>query len=124
MLLNFIFQGYSSFTQNLITAAVPQTAQQSQQLPMSGSSSTPNPPIKTEDLSTLIAGFTKSIIDVIHSTQPQSQPQFQDRKMECNYCREEHFICDCPHVNTDIKAGKCRRNQEGKVVLSTGSYVP
>ena len=44
--------------------------------------------------------------------------------MECNYCREEHLICDCPHVNTDIQAGKCRRNHEGKVVLSTGSFVP
>ena len=48
----------------------------------------------------------------------------QDGKTECNYCREEHFICDCPHVNTYIKAGKCRRNQEEKVVSSTGSYVP
>ena len=45
-------------------------------------------------------------------------------KTECNYCGEEHFIHDCPHVNTDIKAEKCRRNQEGKVVLSTSSYVP
>ena len=66
----FILQGYSSFTQNLIAAAVPQTTQQSQQLPMSGYSSTLNPLINTEDLSTLIAGFTKSIIDAIHSTQP------------------------------------------------------
>ena len=66
----FVLQGYSSFTQNLITAAVPQTTQQSQQLLMSGSSSTPHPLIKTEDLSTLIAGFTKSIMDAIHSTQP------------------------------------------------------
>jgi hypothetical protein len=48
----------------------------------------------------------------------------QDRKIEGNYCGEEHFICDCPHVETDIKSGKCRRNQDRRVVLSTGAFIP
>jgi hypothetical protein len=47
----------------------------------------------------------------------------QDGKIECSYYGEEHFICNCPHVKTDIKCGKCRRNQEGRVVLSTGAFV-
>jgi hypothetical protein len=44
--------------------------------------------------------------------------------MECNYCREEHFICNCPHVETNIKCGKCRRNQDRRVLLSTGTFIP
>jgi hypothetical protein len=48
----------------------------------------------------------------------------QDRKIECNYCGEEHFIRDCLHVETDIKCGKCRKNHDRRVVLSTGTFVP
>jgi hypothetical protein len=72
----------------------------------------------------LIAGFTKSIIDALHSTQSRGPPQSQDGKIECNYYGEEHFIRDCPHVETNIKSGKCRRDQDGRVVLSTGAFVP
>ena len=118
----FVIQGYSAFTQNLIAASSSQPTPQSQQSP--GSPQSTNPPVKTEDLSSLIAGFTKSIIEAIHSTQPRSSPRSHDGKIECNYCGEEHFIHDCHHVPTNIQAGKCRRNQDGKVVLPTGAFVP
>jgi hypothetical protein len=49
--------------------------------------------------------------------------RMQDGKIECNYCGEEHFICDCPHAETNIKYGKCRRNQDRRVVLSTGTFI-
>ncbi|CAK5282582.1 unnamed protein product [Mycena citricolor] len=43
----------------------------------------------------------------------------------CSYCSDlEHFISQCPHVSTDIRDGKCRRNVDGKVVLPSGAYVP
>jgi hypothetical protein len=117
----FVLQGYSSFTQNLVAATAPQSPLQPQQSPTPQS---PTSPVKTEDLGSLIAGFTKSIMDAIHSTQSRNQPRSQDGKTECNYCGEEHFIRDCPHVVTDTQAGKCRRNQDGKVVLPTGAFVP
>jgi hypothetical protein len=120
----FVLQGYSSFTHNLIAPNNPSYTLLSQQSPTTGFSPTATTPVKAEDLSTLIAGFTKSIIDALHSTQSQGPPQSQDGKIECNYCGEEHFIHDFPHVKTDIKCGKCRRNQDGKVVLSTGAFVP
>jgi hypothetical protein len=120
----FVLQGYSSFTQNLIAAANPQSTTLSQQSRTTGLSPTAATPVKSEDLSTFIAEFTKSITDAIHSTQSQGSSRSQDKKIECNYCGEEHFICDCPHVKTNIKCGKCRRNQEGRVVLSTGAFVP
>ena len=45
-------------------------------------------------------------------------------KLECNYCGKEHFIHDCPCVPHNIAAGKCKRNQDGKVVLPSGTYIP
>jgi hypothetical protein len=54
----FVLQGYSSFTQNLIAAANPQSTPLSQQSPTTGLSPTATTPVKAEDLSTLIAGFT------------------------------------------------------------------
>ncbi|KAF7348937.1 hypothetical protein MVEN_01414100 [Mycena venus] len=43
----------------------------------------------------------------------------------CGYCSETtHYIGDCEHVLEDIRAGKCRRNTEGRVVLPTGAFVP
>jgi hypothetical protein len=66
---HFVLQGYSSFTQNLIAATNPQSTSLSQQSPTTRLSPTATTPVKSEDLSTLIAGFTKSIIDTIHSTQ-------------------------------------------------------
>jgi hypothetical protein len=66
---HLVLQGYSSFTQNLIAAANPQSTTLSQQSPTTGLSPTAATPVKSEDLSTLIARFTKSIIYAIHSTQ-------------------------------------------------------
>jgi hypothetical protein len=61
----FVLQGYSSFTQNLIASAGPQSPMQSQQSTIPISPQTTSPPVKAEDLSSLIAGFTKSIIDAV-----------------------------------------------------------
>jgi hypothetical protein len=66
---HFVLQGYSSFTQDLITATNPQSTPLSQQSPTTGLLPTATTPVKSEDLSTLVAEFTKSIIDAIHSIQ-------------------------------------------------------
>jgi hypothetical protein len=64
---HFVLQGYSFFTQNLIAATNPQSTTLSQQSPTTELSPTAAIPDKSKDLSTLITGFTKSIIDTIHS---------------------------------------------------------
>ena len=51
----FVLQGYTSFTQNLITSTSPQQLQQPQSPSNSPVNST-NMPVKAEDLSTLFAG--------------------------------------------------------------------
>ncbi|KAJ6540497.1 hypothetical protein B0H19DRAFT_959651, partial [Mycena capillaripes] len=51
--------------------------------------------------------------------------QKKTRPDGCGYCSDlDHFINDCKHVLDDIKAGKCRRNADGRVVLPTGAFVP
>ncbi|KJA18304.1 hypothetical protein HYPSUDRAFT_115371, partial [Hypholoma sublateritium FD-334 SS-4] len=42
----------------------------------------------------------------------------------CNFCGGKHFIRECEVVEEYTRAGKCRRNTEGKVVLPGGGFVP
>ncbi|KAF7328559.1 hypothetical protein MVEN_02543600 [Mycena venus] len=47
------------------------------------------------------------------------------RSDDCGYCSDlDHFINQCQRVLEDIRAGKCRRNTEGRVVLPSGAFVP
>jgi len=47
-----------------------------------------------------------------------------ERNNACNFCGTNHFIRDCEQVNDYVRAGKCKQNIEGKVVLPSGSFVP
>ena len=43
----------------------------------------------------------------------------------CNFCRGTgHFIQECTAVEDSIRAGKCKRNPPGKLVLPSGAMVP
>lgn len=43
----------------------------------------------------------------------------------CNFCGEDtHFIARCPTAEQYMKDGKIRRDQDNKVVLPSGSYIP
>ena len=91
------------------------------------------PTIKTEDFGSMFADFTKTFMDVINKNLrgPANNPQIHsstshshDEKL-CHMCKKPgHFIDNCPVVDEFITAGKCKRNQEGKVVLPSGSFVP
>ncbi|CAK5266530.1 unnamed protein product [Mycena citricolor] len=83
-----------------------------------------------------ISALVSSVSDLVRiiaaqqSTQPAAPvttapaPR-RPRPDGCGYCSElDHFIGQCPHVVTDTRAGKCRRNTDGKVVLPSGAFVP
>ncbi|KAI0354795.1 hypothetical protein OH77DRAFT_1357859, partial [Trametes cingulata] len=54
------------------------------------------------------------------SHQPSASP-----RRTCHYCGAlSCFIRRCPVVEVDIAAGRCKRNQDGQVVLPTGRFVP
>lgn len=84
--------------------------------------------IKKEDLTSLFTEFTKTLVTALSqaqgtSTRPPSNRDFA-RALACLMCDGPHLVNACDVVLDYIKAGKCRRNHEGKVVLSTGAYVP
>ena len=90
----FLLQGYTSFTQNLITSNSPQQSQQPQS-PSTIPANSTNTPVKTEDLSTLFTGFTKPIIEALQSTQHRSQPcadHFYKGKLECKLWRRTFYL--------------------------------
>ena len=89
--------------------------------------------IKTENLSTIFTEFAKTIAEVLQQNNNREPPPRSSRpynnnnnnqNFDCSYCGGSHFIRECPVVSDDVKAGKCKRNHEGKVVLPTGAFVP
>ena len=86
------------------------------------------PTIKAEQLGSILTEFTKSIVEAIKqanaSDNRSSSSSNIRRSTACNMCGKDHFICDCDIVSEYIRAGKCRRNTEGKVVLPSGLFIP
>ena len=80
--------------------------------------------IKAEHLSSLMSEFAKTMAGVMSAQRPQSQSIGAPRTQKCNFDGCDKFIRDCPGVKEYIRQGKCKRNFEGKVVLSSGAYVP
>ncbi|KAG5649299.1 hypothetical protein H0H81_004774, partial [Sphagnurus paluster] len=56
----------------------------------------------------------------------QLQPQgHKIRELECYFCSETgHGIQECPQVEPTIRAGKCTRNANGRIVLPIGARIP
>ncbi|KAG5649394.1 hypothetical protein H0H81_004127, partial [Sphagnurus paluster] len=56
----------------------------------------------------------------------QLQPQgHKIRELECYFCSKTgHGIQECPQVEPSIRAGKCTRNANGRIVLPTGARIP
>src|SRR5258705_251359 len=82
--------------------------------------------VKTEQLGLFLNNFKKSIVDAITVSRmrPTNSVSTPSRTAKCLFDGCESFICDCPAVEEYIQQGKCRRNHKGKVILSTGAYVP
>lgn len=86
-----------------------------------------NMPVKAETFAQVMGDFSKTIADALLVTSRariSGPTPFVPRQTNCNFCAGEHFIRECPVVDEYIVAGKVRRNYEGKVVLSTGAFVP
>ncbi|KAF7795692.1 hypothetical protein EIP86_006857 [Pleurotus ostreatoroseus] len=108
--------------------------------PQAGASAAaPQVGIKTEDFSALVESFSK-LAQILPRNQvyggnpgggggggngggPRSMQDWGSAI--CHYCGGQgHGINRCQYVEEDIRAGKARRNFEGKVVLNTGAFVP
>jgi hypothetical protein len=88
--------------------------------------------VKQEQLSAFLKDLTKTLADSLgpanrqrpSATNPLTPHTPQARSNKCMFDGCDRFIRDCAAVEDYIRQGKCRRNFEGKVVLSTGAFVP
>ena len=81
--------------------------------------------VKTEDLNSIFSKFTKDIIEAILAhPRGRANRDAPVRQTDCNFCGGDHYIRDCELVADYARAGKCKRNNEGKVVLPTGAFMP
>jgi aspartyl protease len=114
----FILQGSTTAIQSFF-APIPSV------VPAVVPNTSPSPDsIKMESFGAIISEFTKIIADAMGQAGRSRSSPMQTRNVACNMCGGEHFIRDCPVVDKYIASGKCRRNIKGKVVLSTGAFVP
>ncbi|KAH9916973.1 uncharacterized protein BXZ73DRAFT_53561, partial [Epithele typhae] len=74
---------------------------------------------------TLVAALSRTTRDLPpHIVPAPAQPRAAGPRT-CIYCGDpSHPIRLCPLVTTDATAGLVRRNEEGSVVLPSGSFVP
>ena len=95
---------------------------------------TTEPSIKKEELSALFSESGKTIIEALNmnANRPcngntgngtSNTGNQTSSTLRCIMCGGLHFGRDCSTVKEFIKAGKCRRNHEGKVVLPSGAFV-
>ncbi|ETW80156.1 hypothetical protein HETIRDRAFT_428415 [Heterobasidion irregulare TC 32-1] len=90
----------------------------------------PTNAIKAKDLATMFEQLTDTFVKAIAAqgtSRPANRPSRQPGQGgdNCMFCGSpEHFMRACPEVTKYIRIGKCKRNIEGKVVLSSGAFVP
>jgi hypothetical protein len=114
-----------------------QPAYGAQSSPPSNIQSTSSPSIKVKDLSTFFDKFTATLIKALapqqqqrsfangSQSQPQSYPRDAIPPNRCFFCGEHgHYGANCPISVQYLNEGKIQHNQEGKVVLPSGAYVP
>jgi hypothetical protein len=93
----------------------------------------PSPYIKTEDLSAILDRFAATIATALSASKPlppqrNSPAPHQDSQpsgLVCIFCGlPDHFISECLTCQAYINDGKCKKNPEGKVVLTNGQFTP
>ena len=79
------------------------------------------PAIKTEDLGAFLTEFAKIMKDTLSANQNQGRSYNGPKR--CFFCGLTHTE-PCKNIDDYIKEGKIKKNQENRIVLPTGLYVP
>jgi hypothetical protein len=111
----------NNFLQNSVTSTAPPTQPAS-------------PYVKAEDLSTLFEQMAQTFLKVLTpqksttshaSSSTNTQATTLLDPLSCAFCGQTgHFIAQCLVCADYITNEKCKRNPEGKIVLSNGQYTP
>jgi hypothetical protein len=86
--------------------------------------------VKTEDLAAILERITESFVKALTAAttanaRSDRPPRPAQLSANCNFCDEPgHFARECLIALEYINAGKCRRDQMGKIILSTGAWIP
>ncbi|CAA7263097.1 unnamed protein product [Cyclocybe aegerita] len=82
--------------------------------------------VRLKALGLIFSELTKTIVEALQQSNQPRQPRSSSSltPVACKFCGSAHFMQDCDLVNEYSRAGKCRRNVEGKVVLPSGAFVP
>jgi len=82
--------------------------------------------IKGKDLASFLNKFAQTLVTVITTKlHDHTNHKHEAGKKHCHFCGElGHFLSDCLKVLKYIEEGKIRKNQEGRIVLSSGAYIP
>lgn len=94
--------------------------------------------IKHEDFASLMETLGKMIATALTTSMTQRAPRVAGttpttltattvgslNSGNCIYCSGQHFVRNCDLVEQEVAAGLVAKNEEGRIVLATGSYVP
>ena len=83
--------------------------------------------MKTEDIAAIVERITDSFVKALpavnaRTERPVRPPQ---TNTNCNFCNKPgHYSREGLVATEYINAGKCRRDQQGKIILSNGAWIP
>jgi len=86
----------------------------------------PAPVIKGKDISTILEKFVQMLVSAM-TVKPNANILHTHMlgEINCHFCGGKgHILPNCPLVLKYINEGKICKNQEGCIVLSSGTYVP
>ena len=83
--------------------------------------------VNTEEFTAILERITNTFVKALTAATQRSERSTQSTQSNanCNFCDElGHFNRECLVAVEYISAGKCRRDQEGRIVLSNGASIP
>jgi len=100
--------------------------QQKETVINSTASPAPAPVIKGEDLASFLNKFTQTLVTAIMTkSHDHANHKREPGEKHCHLHEElGHFLSDCLKVLKYIEEGNIHKNQEGRIVLSSGAYIP
>ena len=84
-------------------------------------------PIKNEEILQLVERMIESFMKAVPSQNSErtNTGDRPPRRPGCHFCGSlEHFVSDCPVVSDYIRAGKCKRDVNNRIILPTGAFIP
>jgi len=123
-------QGVHDAAQHVLHGTLPIPVQLRDTTSTTTQSPAPASTVKTEDIVTILDKFALILLkaltpQVTQQSSHTSSGQQSNRPNCCNFCGvREHYMRDCALIAKYMQDGKIKRNSDGKIILSTGAFIP